>query len=567
MKNKKEILFVLTVSCLVLLSTSCHDILNEDSRSEVLDTHLNTRAGFEQAVNACYSHTRWWWGATQAGSMMSVAGTDTWLNGFGGTLIWATYNDNLNGSHEHVHKAWTVLYRGVNSCNAIITRAPELTDIGEGLKNIRVAEARFLRAIYYFQLVQQWGPVHITLEETRGIETEAIRSPVADVYTTIIDDLEFAVQTLPIEASDYGRATKPAAENLLSLVYLTRASHPDAMEPTDYENAADLAKGVIDNYNFQLLDDFANLWGPENDINSEVIWSVQNSDNELTSGPDDCCGDPLDAGGMLLWSNFMPRYQVYPGMERDMYNGRASSRHKPTQFVLEELFDDEIDGRFDKSFQRVWYTNVPGTYTSFNGYEITLAEGDTAIYVPKIIWSEERISEAGYSVFNPDNLQPRMYPMLTKFIDRERFSINDKRSRADFLFMRLAETHLIAAEALMMMGNLDEAAMHVNVVRNRAAKQGATEAETESNRLAMQITPDQLDIDFILDERARELLGELKRWNDLVRTGKLIERVMMYNEQAAPNIQPYHVLRPIPQDVIDRVSTEFSQNPGYPGAD
>lgn len=130
---------------------------------------------------------------------------------------------------------------------------------------------------------------------------------------------------------------------------------------------------------------------------------------------------------------------------------------------------------------------------------------------------------------------------------------------------RLADTHLMAAEALMMTGNLNEAAMHVNLVRTRAAKQGATEAETEANRLAMEVTPDQLDIDLILDERARELLEELHRWEDLARTGKLVERVRMYNPDGDQNIEPYHVLRPIPQEQNDPTSTPYPQNPGYPG--
>ena len=79
----------------------------------------------------------------------------------------------------------------------------------------------------------------------------------------------------------------------------------------------------------------------------------------------------------------------------------------------------------------------------------------------------------------------------------------------------------------------------------------------------MEITPAQLDIDFILDERARELLGEGTRWLDLTRTGKLIERVKKYNPVSAVNIQPFHVLRPIPQEQIDRTSGEFRQNDGY----
>jgi hypothetical protein len=81
----------------------------------------------------------------------------------------------------------------------------------------------------------------------------------------------------------------------------------------------------------------------------------------------------------------------------------------------------------------------------------------------------------------------------------------------------------------------------------------------------MRITAENLSIDFILDERTRELCGELMRWLDLVRTGKLIERVKLYNPEAALNILPKHILRPIPQAQIDAVVTgdPYPQNPGW----
>jgi hypothetical protein len=128
----------------------------------------------------------------------------------------------------------------------------------------------------------------------------------------------------------------------------------------------------------------------------------------------------------------------------------------------------------------------------------------------------------------------------------------------DFMVARLAETYLIAAEALYKVGNIDEAVQHINAVRRRAAIPG--------KELEMEITADQLNIDFILDERGRELLGEMDRWFDLVRTGTLVDRVKKYNPDGAANIQPFHVLRPIPNDQIDRTeggAASFPQNPGY----
>jgi hypothetical protein len=129
--------------------------------------------------------------------------------------------------------------------------------------------------------------------------------------------------------------------------------------------------------------------------------------------------------------------------------------------------------------------------------------------------------------------------------------------------MRLAEAYLIEAEALMMDGKKQEAADLVNVIRWRSARIGATPAETEANHDAMTVTAADMTIDFILDERGRELVGEQMRWFDLTRTHKLVERVKLHNDEARNNIRLTHVLRPIPQDQIDRTINEFPQNPGY----
>ena len=117
--------------------------------------------------------------------------------------------------------------------------------------------------------------------------------------------------------------------------------------------------------------------------------------------------------------------------------------------------------------------------------------------------------------------------------------------------------YLIRAEAQLALGNPAGAATAINVLRTRATLPG--------HSAQMQVTPAQMTLDFILDERARELAGEQLRWFDLKRTGKLVERVKAHNPDAAPYIQPFHQLRPIPQRQIDAVSNRdvFTQNPGY----
>lgn len=94
---------------------------------------------------------------------------------------------------------------------------------------------------------------------------------------------------------------------------------------------------------------------------------------------------------------------------------------------------------------------------------------------------------------------------------------------------------------------------YINAIRKRVAWPGK-ERELKASSA---------DIDFILDERSRELFGEMKRWNDLKRTGKLLERVKKYNSDATPNIKDFHLLRPIPTNQIVRTNDDYPQNLGY----
>jgi hypothetical protein len=160
-----------------------------------------------------------------------------------------------------------------------------------------------------------------------------------------------------------------------------------------------------------------------------------------------------------------------------------------------------------------------------------------------------------------------MYPNLKKFDDTKRPNMNYDSNRP-IILAKLSETYLIAAEASLGTGNTTEAARLINVVRERAAYRPGLDAATlAARKAAMDIAPAQVTLDFILDERTRELCGETWRWIDLVRTGKLLERVKLYNLKAKNNIADKHVLRPIPQDQIDFLSDDGQkatyQNSGY----
>ena len=160
----------------------------------------------------------------------------------------------------------------------------------------------------------------------------------------------------------------------------------------------------------------------------------------------------------------------------------------------------------------------------------------------------------------------RMYIQLKKFDDLTGSIIRDLGSRDAFVF-RLSEMYLIAAEGYMMSGQSGPAIQKLNDLRTVRAIAGQSNVLTPAEESQVNAQ----DVDVILDERARELCGEQQRWFDLKRTGKLIERVTLYNGIAAPNIKSYHTLRPIPQPQMDAITNKtcgpdpegFWQNEGY----
>ncbi|HYH57528.1 MAG TPA: RagB/SusD family nutrient uptake outer membrane protein, partial [Anseongella sp.] len=454
----KTILHIILLGIL-LAGVSRESMLDEEIRSQVPDDYFNTPEGFEAGIKACYETLRTHYG-TERGMSLTVFGTDTYTMGEDGSWKFLNqYTAQLDHRTGLINETWNNMYVGINTCNAAITRAT-VVELDETVKNQRVAEARFLRAHYYFILVQMFGPVHLSTEETTEVTTEAARAPLAEVYDAIVQDLEFAIENLPESQDDYGRATRPASEHLLARVLLTRATSEAAL-PDDYQRAAALATGVIANYDFELLDDFAKVFEQgSGEINPEVIWSVQYT------------GEPLSNGsGNSAHLFFLMEYDTQPGMERDVENGRPFRRFRPTAFTLETLFADrENDARYEKSFKQVFYCNKPGTY-NVNGKDVSMEAGDTAIWLPGYELPAAVKESKDFQVIEPDDYSPEKFPTLVKFLDPNRPDKTTEAGSRDFLAFRLAETYLIAAEALMMSGNSTEAVKYINTLRARAARE------------------------------------------------------------------------------------------------
>jgi starch-binding outer membrane protein, SusD/RagB family len=355
MKNK----IVIYIISLGLLFGSCEQVLVEDPVSlATADGYLTTPGGIEDGLKAAYTTLRSFYGQ-QNGYFLTVTGTDIFTNGFGGIANNPhinNYSPNFLGTSGTVTAIWNALYVGINQCNTVVNKVEQVENLSAQNKARILGEARFLRALYYFHLVQQWGAVHFSLEETQGVETTANRTPETQIYNEgILPDLEFAVNNLPESTQDEGRVFKGAAEALLARVQLTIGN---------WQEAERLATNVINNYSFELVKPYINLWDINNEDNSEFIWTVQFTDDPLLNGPGN--------SGHLY---FIFDYTFNPAMVRDTENGRPFQRFLPTNYLF-SLYDRENDARWNGSFKTVWYANIPG---EINGH--TVNPGDTAIHI------------------------------------------------------------------------------------------------------------------------------------------------------------------------------------------
>ncbi|NHE59900.1 RagB/SusD family nutrient uptake outer membrane protein [Cyclobacterium plantarum] len=565
--NNKWIIIIVLLSG--IFSTSCEDYLEEDLISGVsAGTYYTTASGFEAAVAATYAETKSFYG-WERGFTMTVFGTDLHTNGRGGSHKMINFYDGaFSPAQGFVRDTWRDFYRGINQANAVINRSENVNGVSEAMKTARIAEVRFLRALFYFNLVRFFGDVHLSLEETVGVEIEANRTPAGQIYSeAIIPDLEFAISNLPDAQNDYGRVSKPAAEFLLAKVMMTRAYQSYGQGNADAQEAERLMGNVINNYNFNLLPDFANLWDINNERNSEIIFSIQNNKNQVDEG--------LDTRGHSGHLYFLMEYDILPGMARDTENGRPWIRFRPTDFLL-GLWDRDMDARYDKTYKHAWISNTESSIPEWTAEDANqgyvapnlvgtkkYSIGDTAVFIPgpgkDELWTEDRIGRTPYLVITNSQYDERWYPTLNKWIDPTRPNRQHPPGQRDHPLMRLADAYLIRAEARIMLGDQEGAAEDINSIRRRGAWPGMESA--------IEIAAGEATLDFLLDERGRELVGEGHRWFDLARTGKLVERVRAHNPEGRNNIQDYHIFRPIPLEQIDRTSGGYQQNCGYIGAD
>ncbi|MBT1700428.1 RagB/SusD family nutrient uptake outer membrane protein [Fulvivirgaceae bacterium PWU4] len=614
---KKLKLFIIAATLLV----GCADKLDEEVVSQAPFSYFNTEAGVDALINGVYNSLRWQFNGEQSFTLWNY-GVDEYIQAADGSNKFVdTYTNQLNPSFGMFHDMWTEYYKGINNANIGLKLIPTVKAEGgaltsAGVKEQRMAELRFLRGYFYFMLVQQFGPIPLNLEAIESLELEFPRAPVADVYKAIISDLRAAEAVLPGTQSQRGRITSWAARHFLAKVYLTRGSavtDQRGQKATDLDSAAYYADMVINSGAFSLVPNFADLWNIANEANPEIILAAQFNNNALL----------LNNSGNRVHLYFQMTYDVKPGMERDITYGRPFRRIRPTSYTI-NVFDRKNDSRFYKSFRTAYFSNdrtAPFTIPKWTQEEVDKGYvaasklgqnkfnvGDTAVFITMDQGiSDAAIGKKSYLWIPQNKWNNSDFPTLIKWMDPTRLDVGTEFAGRDGIMARLAETYLIAAEAYGRKTDYVTAAARINKLRERAAykagevkpvhfykSEGGTYGDVTSTEAAITLPADgsywdtapaleqypatatdkaSRFVHFILNERTRELLGELHRWNDLVRTETFYDRVKQFHSLAAPNVQPFHKLRPIPQAHLERVFTAgrpltaeeraANQNQGY----
>ena len=539
-QKMKKIVYLLLVLFLVGL-TSCEHALDEVPKSsDTSENYYKNEDHANAAVIGVYNSLQrdGTYGHIQQYLTTDITRCANW-NTRGGIGNYSFGADNS----QVVFPIWESHYQGINEANAAINNIPNI-DMDADIKHILIAEATFIRALLYFNLIRYFGDVPYIITETNSLEgLEVPRDSIDLINENLISDLEYCINHLKSKGeTETGRATVGAAKSLLSKIYLTRASMAkrdgtgDGID--DFTSAAQYAKEVIDSNDYKLQDYFPDVFIVENKNNDEIIFDVQFKDGGLGEG------------------NLI-------GMHMGLMGPK------------------ELGGSWGNIHATEYY------HTIFESTDLVRMEWNT----PHVRVTGEGTLKTDYPEMNG---QPwkigkfRRYPVRSSS-----FVFNDY--GVHWPVLRYAEILLIYAEALTEINNgpTEEVFRVLNELRARARNVNGdgTREYLHEDVLPRNLTydasiladisstdyPDYTSLNkYIMDERARELGGETKRWFDLVRWGKLVDNIQFLDEHIPPgrnrternwsitagNVQEHHKLLPIPQSEIN-TNASFTQNPEY----
>lgn len=594
--------------------TSC-DLDEYNPSSEGATAVFATQQGMEGLINQMYYNFKWKYYGREDPVLYFEGAGDIWANipeknEYGMQL---TRFVNLQGDRGQVAGAWNRVYDNVNLANTVLDYLPDTKNLSETTRNDFEGEARFTRAYAYWWLVEWFGDIEMRTKGTGEPTFTAVRTDRKTIYDeVIIPDAEKAAQLLPVSPynGNIGRATKKAAYGILARVCLARAQYEEAgssAQKAFYQKAYDAAKYVMDNKSslgITLYSTYDEIWQAKNNKNNtEFLWVVTHSENSSLNP------NPKNPNRLhLYWS---PRLLTRAGIDASATNWeypKESALLMPTYYFL-NLWQD-WDARYDVLFQEDfpeqsargsyrWTEVMRGNYNAketivgktvqngetvlrFTKQHVTDADKEAAaekgialLGIDDIYESENVNAQGGCKIRQTDDPKSSVYiassfPRFMKYRVWDRdpngtillAAANGNVGFGDVPVIRYAEMPLIAAEAQIGLGNQSQAAQIINSeIRNaRVVKTGHSLSEA-------QVSAGDMTIEWILEERARELCGEWLRWFDLKRTGKLVSYMRQHNPAWDGNdvVDEHNYLWPIPNTFLDKLQNaeEFGQNPGY----
>lgn len=252
----------------------CQSLDENPAGTLVADSYFSTEEDLNVAVTGIYAqlasnrwggfgHTNIWVPLMGGDDLTSQAGKPDYVQF--DTFSSSSTNGGLKSA------SWTAPYRVIFAANNVLNNVDKMV-IPESVKIKAKSEARFLRGWSYFWMVRVFGEIPLQLDNSMNYNLP--KSSIKDVYTQIIEDLQYAINNLPDGlSSSVGRPCKMSAKGVLAQVYLMMAGYP--LNETDkYALAAQEAKDVIDSGQYYLLENYADLWKWNSDGNPEILWAI-----------------------------------------------------------------------------------------------------------------------------------------------------------------------------------------------------------------------------------------------------------------------------------------------------